>query len=221
VVLDNLERVEAELHPDHSLRVCIAGSERDVTAQIAAKYGARYVEVPNRPLGAKVNAAVALCKDCDGVVGIGSDDLVSVELFRFWAQLLATGVQFMGIKDIYCFDLAERQLVHWPGYTNHRVGETVGVGRCHSPSLLEQLDWAPFGEENNCNLDGSMMIKLKQCEYRSHAVFSEQAGITVVDVKTSEGLGPMPDGIPVENGLPWLEARFGTALIKKLLRVPV
>lgn len=196
LVLQQLQIVRAQLEPLHTLRVVVAGSEGDKSRAVAEGRDALYVEVQNRPLGAKVNAAVKACAAFrpDGVVGLGSDDLVTAGLFRHWASCLEHDTGYMGVRDLYCYDVAQQRLVYWPGYRGKRSGEAVGAGRCLSAALVEKLGWAPFKGELNLNLDASLMARLSELGdcYHTEVTTLADARACLLDVKSKVRINPMP-----------------------------
>jgi serine acetyltransferase len=203
VVFDQITAVRAELADDADpvdLVVAVAGSAEDEPelAELCGQMGFGYTRSPNQPLGHKINEACATLQGtgCAGAVGIGSDDFVSASVFRHWAALLREGVDYMGMIDCYLLDLSAGRLVYWPGYTNHRRGETIGLGRCLSAKLLDELYWRPFDGPCKINLDASMTRKLENRRFtsRSGSLRGMSGRAMMVDIKSRLGnLNRMPD----------------------------
>jgi len=218
VALQHLQRVSAELEPlGHELVACVAGSEGEQLGALVAPY-ADYVAVPNKPLGPKINAAVAQLSihGVDACIGIGSDDFFTAALVTRWAELLEEGYDYMGVLDGYMYDLRTHRLVHWNGYTNERRGETFGPGRCMSADLLDLVGWKPYGAEHLC-MDGSLERTLAAHEIRRWAGIASP----VLDVKSEYNRNPLPadgDSMPLPGV--WLRETLGgeTADALALLR---
>jgi hypothetical protein len=206
VVLQHLERLNAALSAHgHELVVSVAGSEgRDLEALVAPY--ADYVDVPNRPLGPKVNAAVTQLAvySPDACIGLGSDDFVTIDLVLKWAELIEQGWDYLGVLDGYMYDLHAHRIVHWLGYDNEREGESIGPGRCMSSSLLDRVNWEPFGNVDR-SLDGSLEAKIKDLSIRRWV----GAPAPVVDVKMAGNLNPMPPGVEVPLPGVWLRETLG------------
>ena len=171
------------------------GSERASSSSLAAREGWGYVEAPNRPLGAKWNAArpAVRAHDPDGMVVVGSDDWLSTPAFRFYVEGLRAGVPLMGFRDIYFLYWQTGRTLYFGGYQHpSRVGESLGLGRCLSRESLEALRWQPWWNSLNRGLDYSMMRSLR----KRHPVVKDQArivrmadvGACAIDIKTPVGI---------------------------------
>jgi len=124
----------------------IVGSEGDVSRKMCYKHGFNYIEYHNTPLGAKANAAMKAMEghNLDYVINLGSDDLISDSLMELYIKYMKEGYDFIGIKDLYFYDCIGKRLIYWDGYKSgnpDRRGESVGVGRVLSSSLLDMFKW--------------------------------------------------------------------------------
>lgn len=139
------------------------------------------VRSPNTPLGAKFNTAYRATRDLrvDGVLGIGSDDFMSLGVVEAAVRGIRAGLDYGGVSDLYVVCAVRRQAIHWTGYTGRRAGEAVGPGRWLSAALLERLHWTPFEPSLGRGLDGSMMARidgLGDVDTRSGVVPMESSG---------------------------------------------
>jgi len=144
--------------------VVIVGSETTTSEHVAEQCGAdHYIEARNI-LTDKLNVGIewALAQGVDGVIGLGSDDLISARALATIKHEAEQGADLVGHLDFYRLfpDSVDRPLRYWPGYTSqgpaghHRWLETVGTGRYYSRRLIECVGqiWQPGLK---CGADGS------------------------------------------------------------------
>src|SRR6185369_1510879 len=111
---------------------------------------------PNDPRGAKWNAGLAALRELgvDAVLILGTDDLISPEIFRAAAKAIVSGKPWFGVLDVYVFDAWTRTARYWPGYIGtKREGETIGTCRTFSRSYLDAHDWKLWPDEARSSLD--------------------------------------------------------------------
>jgi hypothetical protein len=152
IVLRTYQRLAQRLKGDVTLQLLAIGSEGDASRELCERSGFDYIEYANSPLTHKWNHGVRASRryDPDALVIVGSDDLISEDLIRVYAEKLKDGHDFLGLTDFYFFDIATSRLGYWPGYEAtdpERAHEPVGCGRCFSRRLLEQTDWNLWPEE--------------------------------------------------------------------------
>jgi hypothetical protein len=126
------ELQEHLLEYDIELDLLACGSNGETSKNMTEKYGFKYIETPNKPLTLKHNKLSLECKkyDKDGYIIIGSDDILSKELFLDYKKSLDNGVEFQGFTDI--FFLTKNKVNYWGGYTGPRFNEPVGCGKMYS-----------------------------------------------------------------------------------------
>jgi len=189
--------MQRELASSLDLRLLAVGSEGEASRRICAEAGFDYLEHPNVPLNRKWNAGVRWARgfDPDGLVIVGSDDLVSAETFLVYAAKLREGHEFFGLSDLYFFDAPSRMLGHWSGYGDvyaHRVGEPIGCGRCFSRSLLEKTGWTlwPDNSEHDRGLDNVTRDFLAARGVHPDSWPMEALGVRAVDIKGGTNITP-------------------------------
>jgi len=172
------------------------GSEGEESRRVAEDAGWVYVEHPNQPLGAKLNAGFAACRDfgADAVIAFGSDDFASPGLLAEWSARLAEGATICGVIDMFKVHAKTREAIRWPGYRGARKGESIGPWRAISGDVLAALDWAPYDPTLSKNLDNSMTKRLDAAmpdwRERSHVVTMADAASAVLDVSTPGRITP-------------------------------
>lgn len=151
-------------HGDIDLRLYAVGSEGQASRQVAESSGFSYVEVPNKPLGAKWNAGLSAMRgdDPDAVVIVGSDDILDTRYFDRLVELLEEGCHFAGLQDMYVLDLATLRCAYWPGYgpASGRAREPIGLGRFVHREILDAVNWRLWDENAPNMLDRSMYARL-------------------------------------------------------------
>lgn len=105
----------------------------------------------NEPLGRKWNAGMQAMRELepDAVVITGSDDLLNAQYFRTIVKLLKTGADFIELQGFYFYDVETGACIH------HET-KRPGAGRCLSSRILDQVDWRPWEDDVDINLEGSM-----------------------------------------------------------------
>jgi hypothetical protein len=121
-----------------------------------------HVIVPNDPLGAKFNAGFQQggALDARYATVLGPDEFFRPALWDTVAEEAAAGTPFFGFLDAFVYDTEHGKGVYWPGYSNSRRGETVGIGRFTHADLLAAAWWQPYDEERSKSLDASMMRRI-------------------------------------------------------------
>ncbi|MEI2423148.1 tetratricopeptide repeat protein [Arthrospira platensis SPKY2] len=218
VVLSYYEHLKRELAGKINLELLAVGSEGEISRSLCQECGFDYLEYPNEPLSAKWEYGLNRCADYDpdAVITVGSDDIISQNLIEFYAGQIQDGLVFCGLKDGYFLDLMNKKLYWWVGYGDRvdykRVGETIGMGRCLSRTLLDKLGFSIWkGLDINRGLDGAMTARLRELglqfsEYYNcvlaqvegrwlrigHAGLSmADIGACAVDIKISENITPI------------------------------
>lgn len=218
-VLRNLR--ELDIAP-HTIDIAIAGSESDRSRWIAEEFSAAYVEERNKPLGRKLNAAVKLCHEFkpDALIGLGSDDLITADTIRAIATELEDGADYVGFVDYYAMWLPDREVVYWPGYTNHRRGETVGAGRVVTAQLADRLGWEIFDSTADRSIDYSMTRAIEALGDVTTRNLS-CVGCPVVDVKTPANVTAMPPGETMtgDGARGWFVDAFGQRVWEELIEI--
>ncbi len=153
----------------------------------------QYIEIPNEPLAAKVNATTYACKDLnvDYVLCVGSDDIISPELLNEYAIHMRNGIDFIGVTDCYFYDTVSKKSLYWGGYREpYRKGHTTGAFRALSARLLSQWDWMPWENKDSLVLDKSMQDKLRVTNHTIHTFSMKEKGLFALDIKSSTNMTP-------------------------------
>lgn len=172
---------------DTKINVVVSGSEGKISRNLAESYGFLYTEFPNRPISAKHNTALHIAREInpDYVLCLGSDDILSQELFILYEQHMHTGIDFIGLKDFYFYDIISRKASYWGGYTDRkRYGETCGAGRMISRRLLNQCGWVLWNNNINKGLDGSMSANLRGKNFTSAIISLKDNRVFAVGIKS-------------------------------------
>lgn len=172
--------------------VIVAGSEGHESKRMVERHGFTYIEVPNRPLGAKMNATTKAAKGSDYVICLGSDDLLSVDTWLRLYEEMQKGYDIIGLQDLYFYDLKTRKAIYWGGYIGKRYGHTTGVGRCLSKKVMSKLGWECWRSRIDRYLDASMSERLRNTgvDFNVKTINLKDSGLLAVDVKSSENITP-------------------------------
>lgn len=148
----------------------------------------QYYNFKNQPLSDKWNYGSMLLKnhDFDYVLLIGSDDLIDVKFMMEYFVRMKNGSDYIGILDMYIYDLFRSKLFYWDGYRqmSGRQGETIGLGRCLSKRIVEILDYQLWSYGLNMGLDGSLNKKLNKIPQLERSIFKlEDTNSFACDIK--------------------------------------
>jgi len=202
-------------YPDVDIQCMIVGTG---DKEIAEKHGFEYHEFPNKPLGAKAQHRLELCKNrADYYLFLGSDDIMDEHLFGYYLEQIKKGIDYISCYEIYYHN--KGNIYHSKGYprSSHRHGEPIAVGRCVSNSLLARHKWNLWSAKaKDRGLDGAVYKKLRKTNSK-HFFRLNQSGGVLLDIKTSNNLTKLnfnhydnvgkdkdflnPNLIPLLNGL--------------------
>lgn len=167
------------------LRVIVAGSEGKRSEEMVLAHGFEYIEINNKPLGRKMNATTLAAKGSDYVVCMGSDDVLSPELFQHYLKYMSKGYDFIGLSDFYFYDTKTKRAMYWGGYTDKRKGMTVGAGRVISSRLMNSMNWTPWNNEADKSLDSIMNNQIKG---KQKVLRLKDLNVLAVDIKSSTNI---------------------------------
>jgi hypothetical protein len=197
VVLRVYRRIQRSLAGQIDLKLLAVGSEGDDSRRLCEDEGFDYIEYPNSPLSHKWNAGVQAARsyDPDGLIFAGSDDLLSSELFKAYAEKLKDGYDFFGLSDLYFFDTQSGRLGYWGGYEHvipERLGEPIGCGRCFSRNLLDQTVWNLWPSEPGYQslLDEATLCYVQEKGFQPKTFKLDDINVRAVDIKTDTNINP-------------------------------
>ena len=232
IIFSHIKKLRSSLAPVMELLPVVAGSEGEKSRCVAERNGFTYIEVENRPLGAKWNAALSLLRwqNIDGTVILGSDDLLNERFFHVLKRYIDEGCLLLGLDTFFVLEPRNGRLMEWMGYLPPREGESVGAGRFLHRELLERLNWHLWDDSLNGGLDRSMWRRLKTDailrneKFDSKTVCCQEEGIALVDVKSSvqinglEGLALASGRIRmIDNPRKFLDAYYEKETLDRLL----
>lgn len=162
------------------------GSRDTTMERLCNKYDVHYLDRPNAPLGQKWNAGLQFARSLDpeSILILGSDDILSSNVLAYYSDFSDQGFNFIGLKDLYFLQLKTNRLIYWPGYTNHRTGEAIGVGRMLKSKVLDGVGWKLWENNLNKGLDGSMTDRLKHLHLKTKVLSIKKNDLFALDLKT-------------------------------------
>lgn len=207
IFLKHLHNLANEIKNEIELVPIIVGSDRVADDKVCSGLNVRYSFFSNFPLSRKWEhgLAVASGMDLDALIILGSDDFVSKSLLLAYKTLILSGVSLAGLPKAYFLNLnaSPPTLILWNGYGSsakclgqpHRLGETIGMARVLSKSLLEKLDYSLWpGLELNKGLDyhslrrmmGFGHLPVSFSHYTSSPLFKATDGIGQVCIELDD-----------------------------------
>jgi len=197
LVLNRFRNIKDELANTIDVKLIAVGSEGDASRQLCENHGFTYVEQDNMPLNRKYNAASRLAQESnpDAVYRIDSDDWITSAAITNSLKKIDDGHLAVGLLDLYFLDLVSFKLGRWPGYGffNNRKrmwawrnrGKTVGVGRCFSRELMDELGWEIWDQEPELSkwLDTNCDERLKERGHKIKGFTMEGLQTFAMDIK--------------------------------------
>jgi glycosyltransferase involved in cell wall biosynthesis len=152
-----------------------------------------YLEYGNSPLSHKWNYGSQFLKNInfDNLIIIGSDDILDCKLFNIYKEKIKSDMDLIGIKDLYMYDILKDKMFYWSGYdeSSGRLGESIGLARCLSKKIVEELNYNLWGLELNKGLDKSMMERItKYCDPFSSYIFNSKDNGFSFDIKSNKNI---------------------------------
>lgn len=182
-----------ETETDFEFQTFISGSEGVTSKKMVERRGFTYIEIPNDPLAAKVNAAVYAAQvfQPDYVLCIGSDDIITPDLMSVYEEYMRKGIDYIGVTDFYFYDLTSKKAAYWGGYRDEkRKGHTAGAGRLISKRLMNLWDWGPWENKDSKVLDNSMQNKLKTTPHTIATFSLKEKNVLALDIKSGTNMTP-------------------------------
>jgi glycosyltransferase involved in cell wall biosynthesis len=170
----------------YPLNVIVVGSEKHRSRKLVEDEGFTYIEHKNRPLSNKMNAAMQAAKGSDYVICMGSDDIISPDLFSLYYRYMVDGYEAIGLTDLYFYELETGKAIYWGGYSDYRKGKTVGAARCISGEVLDWWEWKAWDDNLNKYLDSSM--KLEGLNLKKISL--KETNLLAVDIKSKTNITP-------------------------------
>ena len=169
IIMSYYSKLKEEIRDTVNLEFVAVGSEGEKSRTICEEAGFHYFEYENQPMSKKWQYGLEMTKkyNPDGVIIMGSDDIITKEIINFYVEKIKLGYILVGIKDFYIYESSIKKLAHWRGYGElndaHRMEETIGLGRCLARPLLDKIEFDVWGGlELKRNLDGAMTNRLKE-----------------------------------------------------------
>jgi len=124
--------------------VCVSEPE---DAKICDPFGVAHVVHPNNPTSVKWNVATEYMRSAgvSYIVVLGSDDIFSSDCLRTLISEMDKGTDLIGFNSIYLYDTDGMSKGKLMRVTS---GALLGVGKTISKSVLDAVDWKPWGESH-------------------------------------------------------------------------
>lgn len=191
---EGVKVLQENFHHRIDINCCVAGSEWALSEVLVKKYpNFHYVEMPNHPLGVKMDKALLLAKTLspDYCLMVGSDDLIGLSLMGKYLSLMDEGIEFACLMDCYFFDTKSKQGLYWAGYTKpHNLGKAGGVGKLISKSLLDKIKWNCFPPGFDKILDTGFEHQLSKVKYSKVEINLKNENLFALDIKSATNMTP-------------------------------
>lgn len=179
-------------YSDVEVEVCVAGSEGIKSQNRCKEKWIHYIEMPNNPLGAKMNAASLLAKktNADYYLLVGSDDIICNNLFDLYLDAADDNIDYTYLMDGYFFDTTTKLALYWGGYRQQRnIGRPLGAGRFLSKRLMEAMNFKCWYDVKLSGLlDQSMDEKMERIKHTKREIYCKDNNCMLLDIKSSTNM---------------------------------
>jgi len=195
IFLKSLEDVQKKLTNYFEFINIVVDSEETNLSVFSKSNTFNYNNFTNYPISNKWNYGLSLCEhiDFDYVFIIGSDDLIDDKLMIKYHELMIYGYDYFGITDLYFHDSETNKLFYWAGYdlNSGRMGETIGLGRCISKTIVSQFNFKLWDNGINSGLDRSMEYKIKKIPNLKYTSIRLENNYFACDIKSDYNIGKL------------------------------
>lgn len=182
------------LRKNFGIQIFVVGSEGRSSRKLCEKWKFEYLEFPNEPMGAKLNAILKHMQsfDLDYVINCGSDDLISDEVIQAYLPLMEKGYDVLGVYGLYTFDLVSKKLLYLHRYKmKGRVEELMGVAKAISKRVLDFYNWTLWDNNQKFGaLDRKVSVKMQAFDHKVKGFFLTDIHGIVLDMKSSVNVHP-------------------------------
>ena len=163
---------------------------------LCKKYGLRYTEHKNNPVGEKLNSILEFIKDDDytHILVLGSDDIVSSSFIEEQKKLL--DYDLVGVNDIWFWGINPSRVGFKTfGYWQINKTAILGVGRMISRKIIERCENKLWSDKKNSRLDGLMMSRIKKFNnmktIKTYHYSLKSRGLFIVDIKIGPNISSL------------------------------
>lgn len=190
----DLSKIILPYYNKFDIQKLAVGSEGNVSREVAESSGWNYFESLNSPLTFKFTSLFQKAREYapDAVLLMGSDDLISERLIRYYQDNYSAEAKYlMGLKDLYFYHSRTGKAIQHQGFIGTKSPFTIGCGRIFSRALLDTIDWKPWGEQRTeRGLDITCSRIFERIGVKEKQLTMDEAGMAV-DIKTDVGLTKM------------------------------
>ena len=172
ICLDNLKELKKEFNIDV---LCVVSEQWSKVA--AFEYGFKYVEAPNDCLGTKMNIGIkeAMRYKFDYLMNLGSDDIITKELFKLYEPYLEKNIDMFGITKVTFIDSVGKEAKEF----DYKI--LIGAGRCIKKEAIENV--LKVGDMYDKKQYGMDMCSMAKFENISQIEIESEFGL-VYDIKS-------------------------------------
>lgn len=162
---------------------CVCSCDEDIA--LCEEYGFDYCVCDNEPLGRKMNFGLKFLKDkrFQYMMQLGSDDIITDDIFNLYKGCFDEGMMYFGIKDYYMVDMDGERCKYWENDVNH----PIGAGRVMHKSVLQAMGYELYPEYAMRGLDTHSDINLKKKGFTCKIIPTEKYPY-VIDIKSDENI---------------------------------
>lgn len=183
--------------PQYDWTVIGVGSEGLKSRDLVQRYGFNYFEYPNDSITDKAQVRLELAKltGADYYLFLGSDDVMTPDLFTVYDEGIINKCDWIAPYDIYYVHSAGKDFYYSSGYPDdsNRKGETMAVGRMVHKRCFDYLDWRVWGAgARDRSLDRIAFEKLSGVSEKPYFFWQKESKGYLFDIKSDFSLSSNP-----------------------------
>ena len=167
------------LQKKYNFDIIVGGSEGKKSKAISK--GCIYYEIENKPVSDKHNKLLKHCKGYDGVICIGSDDLIDEKTFDNYYTYDTTRNICYSFQDVYFYRTLDQKF-------NYFKGGVCGAGRFFTKACLEHMNYEIWENGRNKGIDRSGYMRMIRSGVRLINLVLPDNDFMIVDIKHSLNL---------------------------------
>ena len=154
-----------------------------------------YLVYPNEPLGRKKNVGLRFARqwDWDYLMELGSDDLYTPLVWKYYMKPFAERWPVFGFNQIYYYNITDGSAVWMENYALDHEGEPMPFGalRCIRRDLIDGVDEL-WRDKWFCSMDGCSYQVIKDKGYRAEVIDVGRDPV-ICDIKSGVNLTSWPE----------------------------
>jgi hypothetical protein len=156
----------------------------------------------NWPVGRKLNSGINLALKefkFDYLMNMGSDDIISPELFDIYQPYFDKKEKLFGVNNLYIMNYINKEVMF---VENYNIERPIGAGRMIHRSVLTTMKRRKYQiYENTCShgMDTNSQLRITQYAQIEAKVINTGRDPLILDIKTATNINPYPQMVRLSD----------------------